>query len=221
MTNNAGIQRRLVDHYTITSGQVTKYLQDQLGFQVAAEYTRWTGVHPIFSYVRLRVVIRAQDIEASSAQANNWAERVLAENSAAIQFQDNVVAALKPFMYPDGAAGFNLDDQNVIQKLYQYGIYGEKLQELITLSKLRKVPEKGVYLLYLRADEIIKKMLKEPTSGKFMLEDENGKPIEGNFAIIGVTGTESNTISWDCTISSDKIATEIGMLDFEHLFSSN
>ena len=220
-TNKGQIERRLVDHYTITSGQVTKYLHDQLGFQIATDYTRWTGVHPIFSYVRLRCVIRAQDIEATSAQARNWAERVLSENAAGTQFQDNVIKVLEPFMYPTSAMGFNLDDSRVVEKLYQYGIYGDKLTELVNLSKLRKIPEKGVYILQLRADEIIKDMLKDATSGKFILKDEDGKPVEGNFAIIGVHGTETNTISWDCTISRDKISTEIGVLDFERLFAGN
>ena len=221
MTNKGSIKRRLVDHYTITSSQVTQYLQDQLGFQVAAEYTRWTGVSPMFSYVRMRVVIRAQDIEAGADKATNWTEKVLRDNAAGTQFQDNVIAALKPYMYPEGVAGFNLEDQNIIQKMYQYGIYGEKLEELVRASRLRKEPEHNVYLLYLRADEIIKDMLKDATSGKFMLEDEDGNPVDGNFTIIGIHGTESNTISWDCTISRDKIATEVGVLDFERLFTAN
>jgi hypothetical protein len=169
----------------------------------------------------MRVVIRAQDIEAGADKATNWTEKVLRDNAAGTQFQDNVYAALKPYMYPDGVAGFNLEDQNIIQKMYQYGIYGEKLEELIRASRLRKEPEHNVYLLYLRADEIIKDMLKDATSGKFMLEDEDGNPVDGNFTIIGIHGTESNTISWDCTISRDKIATEVGVLDFERLFTAN
>ena len=66
VVNKAGIQPITCDRYTITASQVVKYLQDQLGFNIGYDFTRWVGVSTNNSYVRMRVVFNPKDIIADS-----------------------------------------------------------------------------------------------------------------------------------------------------------
>ena len=77
VTNKANIKPIPTDRYLITSSEVVKYLQDQLGFGTICDFTRWTGVSPDKSYVRMRAVFAPEDVLAKS-HINDYADRMLA-----------------------------------------------------------------------------------------------------------------------------------------------
>lgn len=217
-TNKAGVKRQAVDRYIISSAMVLNYLQNQLGFQVAADFTRWTGVTANHSYVRMRVVIDPKDIVAAQPQSQLWAERVMQENAAGIQFQDNVMEILRPFMFKE-TFGQNIPAED-LEKMYTYGIVGDKLADLISKNKLAYSPNMKVFRLYLRPEAIIRDMLSDPKSGNIVMEDDEGNQFPANFNITGVFGVESDTIRWEVELSRGNMAnTEIGVIDFDKLFT--
>ena len=121
VTNKANIQPIPCDRYVITASQVVKYLQDQLGFAVGYDFTRWVGVSTNNSYVRMRVVFNPKDIVADT-NSTDYVDRVLSSNGAGLQFKDTVMAALKPYMFPDNTA-YAQKSQDEIDRLYLLGIF--------------------------------------------------------------------------------------------------
>lgn len=218
ITNKAGIKRQAVDRYIISSAMVQRYLQNQLGFQVASEFTRWTGVTANHSYVRMRVVINPKDIIAAQPQATGFAERVLQENAAGMMFQDNVMAILRRFMYKENMNP-NTFTQEELEKMYNYGIVGNNFVEILTKSKLIYEPALKLFHVYLRPEAIIRDMLTDPKSGCVMIEDEDGTVCNAKLDITGVFGTDSETIRWEVEVSkSNMVNTEIGIIDFDKIF---
>ena len=194
INNRAGIQPIPTDRYVITSSDVVKYLQDQLTFGVAADFTRWVGVSPDLSYVRMRVVLAPSDIVADTG-SKDYVDRVLAANAAGIMFKDTAINALKPFMYPDNVAEVrkNIEDVN---RLYQLGVFDDRLNEIIAFSKLNYCREANVFRIFLRPERIIADMLADPSTGK----------IDGDMSILAVQGTASETIRWEVAVTRNKNA---------------
>jgi hypothetical protein len=188
--NKAGINRIPKDLYTITSADVMNYLQNTiLGFNVAYDFTRWTGVTPEHSYVRMRCVLTPKDIVASST-SNDYVDRILNENAAGITYDKDVIDSLTPFMYPKSISNiYNHKDD--LERLAKYGVYGERLTELIRFSRINFSEQTGLFCICLRPERIIADMLADPSTNT----------IDGKMEIVGVHGTTSETIRWDVEVS--------------------
>ncbi len=188
--NKAGIQPIPTDRYIITGSEVIKHLNDQLGFGVGYDFTRWTGVSPDLSYVRMRVIFNPKDIIAETTTSKDYADRKLAEFSAGLTFKDTVIDTLKPFMYPANLADVrNRPDD--LQRLYTIGVFDDRLNEMIQHAKLNYCQEANVFRLFLRPERIIADMLKDPSTNE----------IDGNMSIVTVYGTSSETIRWDVAVT--------------------
>ena len=187
--NKAGIQPIPTDNYTITGSEVVKYLQDQLGFGVAFDFTRWTGAVPDLSYVRMRVVFNPKDIVVDST-AKDYVDRKLEEYAAGTKFDADTIEILKPFMYPENINELRNNPEDM-QRLYMLGILEDRFDEIVRNSKLNYCREANVFRLYLRPERIIEDMLRNPTTNK----------IDGTMSILGVRGTSSETIRWDVAIT--------------------
>lgn len=187
--NKANIKPIPTERYNISTGDIVKYLQDQLGFGVACDFTRWTGVTIDHSYVRMRVVFNPNDIIAKPS-SKDYVDRVLEQNAAGIMFKDNVIDTLKPYEYPEGTEQIrNIPDK--IKRLYELGVYNERFDEIIKFSNLSYSREANFFCIYLRPERIIADMLSNPATGK----------IDGEMSILGVLGTTSDTIRWIVAIT--------------------
>lgn len=206
--NEAGIQPIPTDRYLITGSQIIKYLQDQLTFGIGCDFTRWTGVSPDLSYVRMRVIFNPKDIIASTTTSKDYADRKLAEYSAGLTFKDTVIDTLKPFMYPENVADVRNNPEE-LQRLYTIGVYDDRLNEIISQSKLNYCQEANVFRLYLRPERIITKMLSDPATGK----------IDGDMSIITVLGTTSESIRWDVAVSKERSRFDGGQLSIDAIFN--
>lgn len=189
VVNKAGIQPIPTDHYTITGSEVVKYLQDQLGFGVAFDFTRWTGAVPDLSYVRMRVVFNPKDIVVDST-AKDYVDRKLEEYAAGTKFDSDTIEILKPFMYPTNINELRNNPEDM-QRLYMLGILEDRFDEIVRNAKLNYCREANVFRLYLRPERIIEDMLRNPTTNK----------IDGTMSILGVRGTSSETIRWDVAVT--------------------
>ena len=192
VTNKANIKPIPTDRYIITSSEVVKYLQDQLGFGTICDFTRWTGVSPDKSYVRMRAVFAPEDVLAKS-HINDYADRMLAATASGMEFKSTVMDTLKPFMYPD-TLGDIYNHPEDIQRLAEMGVFQERLIDLVSNAKLNYCNEVNVFRLYLRPERIIAEMLSDPSTNT----------IDGHMEIIGVYGTTSETIRWEVAITKNK-----------------
>lgn len=209
MSNKANIERLKIDRFMISSNQVTSYLQNQLGFPIGADYTRWTGVTGNHSYVRMRVGIANKDIVASQSAPTNYTERILHEYGSGSHFKDTAMNVLIPFMYPKN---FNMivTDSAKLNEMAKYGLYGDRLNEVMKFSQLAYVQDQQMWRVYLRADRIIRDMLSDTVTGE----------VPGKLAITGVFGTESDTIRWEVEVSNETMAnTELGTVSIDRLFA--
>lgn len=207
VTNKANIQPIPCDRYVITASQVVKYLQDQLGFNIGYDFTRWVGVATESSYVRMRVVFNPKDIIADTG-SGDYVDRILASNGAGMQFKDTVIAALKPFMFPDNTA-YAQKSQDEVDRMYLIGIFGDRWEEILRFSKLTYNPKANLFRLYLRPERIIYDMLADPAN------DE----VDGNMSIIAVSGTTSDTIRWEVAVERKNTAFTAGTdLSMDQIF---
>ena len=170
--------------YEIMTGDVVKYLQDQLGFGVCCDFTRWTGVTIDHSYVRMRVVFSPNDI-ISRSTSRDYVDRVLEQNAAGMMFKDNVIDTLKPYLYPTGMEQLR-NHPDVIEKLYKLGVYNERFAEIMRFSTMQYCRDRNVFCIYLRPERIITDMLSDPSTGE----------VDGKLEIVAVYGTTSDTIKW-------------------------
>ena len=187
--NKAGIQPIPIDTFMISSNEVIKYLEDTvLGFKVGYDFTRWTGVTANHSYVRMRVVISPKDILAPRHN-NDYADKILAENAAGLTYKKEIIDALEPFMYPKTIGNLR-NHPDELQRMYQYGLFGDRLDEVIQNSQLAYSADANYFRLYLRPERIIADMLKNPETDK----------IDGAMSIVAVHATSSETIRWEVEV---------------------
>ena len=205
IANKSGVQPVPCDRYVITSSQVIKYLQDQLGFSVGYDFTRWVGVSPDQSYVRMRVVFNPKDLIADS-NSTDYVDKVLEASGAGIQFKDTVINTLKPYMFPDNT-GFVHKSQDDIDRMYLIGIFGERYEEILRFAKMSYSQQANLFRLYLRPERIIFDMLKDASTDK----------IDGEASIVRVAGTTSDTIQW-LVIVSNKGKAYTSSLDIDTIF---
>lgn len=212
MTNaqmtKSGIEPLPILTYKIGTGDITTYLRNQLGFDVAVDYRRWTGITANHSYVRMRVVILPKDICVTS-KSKDFVDRTLSEYSAGMTFKDDVIDTLKPFMYPK-----NINDlrnyPEVMQHLYEYGVYGDRLNEIIEFSKLNYSKDANLFRVYLRPERIIAQMLEDPSTNE----------INGNMVITRVLGDTPETFQWEVQVTEDRGISTTG-ISIDKIFSMN
>ena len=189
-TNKAGINPVNSLRYIITGSDVVKYLQDQLGFTVMADFTRWTGITPDHSYVRMRVALASNDIVATNS-SSDYVDRFLADHQAGILFKDTVVNTLKPFTFPEKIVDvYNRPDD--LKALYERGIFNERLDEIVRHTKINYAPDAKAFRIYLRPERIITDMLSDPATNA----------VNGKLEIVAVYGTTSDTIRWEVAVSN-------------------
>lgn len=210
MPNKGNIEPQKMERYYVSSSKVTEYLQEQLGFPIAVDYTRWTGVSQNFNYVRMRVGIRYGDLVAEQNTSSDYATRQINANSQMLPLKENVVKTLKQYMYLDmDRISQELNNDDVKRKFYLYGLHGDRLLELIKFSKLTYIQSLKMWRVYLRPEEVIRDMLSDPATGK----------VDGRLDITGVFGTDSDTIRWEVEIRKDsKSVGDMGVVSLEKLF---
>lgn len=201
----AGIDPLPIETYKFGTADVTTYLQNQLGFPIGVDYRRWTGVTANHSYVRMRVVILPKDIIVPTSN-DTFVDRILNENSAGLKFKDTVIDTLKPFMYPANIAALR-DRPEVLQHLYEHGVYGERLDEIVRYSKLDYSKEAGCFRVYLRPERIIADMVSDPDTNK----------LDGNMAITRVHGETQETFQWEVQVTSN--AGLVGDISIDRIFN--
>ena len=207
--NKAGISPVPTDRYVISSTDVVNYLQTNvLGFSIGYDFTRWTGASPDHSYVRMRTVFAPKDIVATT-QSRDYIDKILAENSAGMQFKGDIIKSLEPFMYPKGIANIRNYPEEM-NRLYQCGLFGDRLDEVIMNSQLTYAKEQNLFGLYLRPERIIADMLADPATNK----------IIGEMSIVGVHGTTSETIRWDVEVSRNNgFGTNANNISIDSIFT--
>lgn len=209
MSNKANIERLQIDRYAISTSMVTSWVQKQLGFPIGADFTRWTGATGNHSYVRMRVGIANKDIVAAQSTPHGFVDRVLQSNAAGTNFKSNVTSVLKKFMYPEDF-GPIITNPEILAEMAKYGLYDDRLREVMKFSQLAYVQEQKMWRLFLRPEKIIEDMLSDEGTGN----------VIGNFKITGVFGTTSDTISWEVEINREMMAnTELGVVSIDRLFS--
>lgn len=191
--NKAGIQPIPTDTYSITGGDVIRYLRNELGFDPAGyDFTRWTGPDAKFGYVRMRVVFYASDLIAKKT-SKDYVDRILESNATGIAFKDTVINTLTPFMYPASVKDIFAHPED-LEKMARRGIYGERLEEIIQNQSLNLCADANLFRVYLRPERIIEDMLRDPATNE----------IDGNFTILGIHGTTTETIRWEVLINKGR-----------------
>lgn len=191
-TNKAGIKRVPTDTFVISSNDVVNYLENQLGFSIIADFTRWTGISANHSYVRMRVVMSPKDITVDDNKGSNYVKKFLKENASGMQFDKETMDILKPFMYPDNMTSV-YNQPEALNRMYQYGLFGERLEEVVKFSKLTYSKETNVFRVYLRPERIIADMLANPATNS----------IDGNMSIVNVMGTNTETLRWEVEVTKN------------------
>lgn len=177
--------------YYISAGDIMKYLEDTiLGFRVDADFTRWTGIDPAHSYVRMRVIIQAKDIIVTKPDdETDYATRMLHQNQVNYTLDENIVKSLTPFMYPENF-NYSQISPEAIRHLNELGVIGSKIDEIKKYSRLSlavdRATGKQYFRVYLRPERIIHDMLTNPETGK----------LDGEVYIRRVTGESPSEFKW-------------------------
>lgn len=177
--------------YYVTAGDIISYLEnDVLGFRVTADFTRWTGISAAHSYVRMRVIFQAKDLIVDDpVLSNDYATRILQQNSVGFKLNEDVTKSIKPYMYPENFTCNNMNPE-ALRHLNELGVVGSKIEELVKNSKLTLVMDpstgKQYFRVYLRPERIIHDMLSNPKTNK----------VDGEVYIRRVTGESSAEFKW-------------------------
>lgn len=214
MNTKAGIKPIPNIFCVITAGELVEYLENEiLGFRVETDFTRWTGYTPEYSYVRMRVVMQAEDVILANANnSDDYAMRELNKYDAAIPLDDSILKVIQPFMYPSDFDP-RLMNPDAIRHLNEIGVIGSKMDEIVKFSKLNLVTDphsgKRYYLVYLRPEKIINDMLSNP---------DTGKP-DGEVFLRRVYGERSSEFKWlvEVAVKNNKLIS--GEVDINKLFS--
>ncbi len=176
-----------IHHWDFGIANINSHLDNLLGFHVDATWEKWIGVNENYVYVSMGIVIDARNIQVQQPQ-NGFVDRILAENSAGLQIDDNVLKVLKPFMYTKEE--IYTSDQQALHRQMLYGITGERRMMLDKFSTLQYWPEKNLYLVYLRPERIIKDMVSNPETND----------VDGQMSIIHVSGKTPETLIWNVVV---------------------
>lgn len=210
--NKANIAPIPTDRFIISTSDVVTYLENQLGFKISCDFTRWTGVSAHHSYVRMRCVIAPKDIIVP-IQDNDYVDRVLFKNASSLKFKDSAIETLTPFMYSKTLDKVR-NQPEVLERLQTYGLYGDRLEEVIKYSKLSYTQSAGgVFTIFLRPERIITDMLANPKTNE----------VDGELAITDVYGTTTETIRWAVEVArNNNIASALreGNISIDEIFNN-
>lgn len=214
VTNKSGIQPIPVDYYTITGADVIKYLQeDILGFPIRCELKRWVGCVNNVGYVRLRLAISKKDLASAVETEKSPINQILAPGKD-IKMKKEVVDSLKPFMYPKRQILAGISPSNV-NDLINKGLSQSRLAEIIKYSEFVYNDELQIYMIYLKAEAIIKDMLSIPADGT-----PDGNKIDGNFGIVGTKGDTEKDLNWFVQIRTDN-SSGISNVSLDNVFGDS
>ena len=197
--------------YEVSVSDIQRYLEeDILGFKIACDWERWTGVTAFMGYLRMRVVINPKDIEVADS-SNDYVSHVLQKCAIGRTLNKNVVNALKPFMYPQNMNMLYMEqNRDKLRHLNELGVVGPKLDELIRYSQLSLTgnPDTGrqYYRVYLKPEAILFDGLKnadtDKTDGTLYIRRIYGTKQE-SFRLLVERVLTDNTVTDD--LSVDKI----------------
>ena len=201
--NNANLVPRQKAEFAVSSSDIIRYLEGKLRFKFAAyDFMIWNSAVQGLGYVRMRVVMRPEDV-VHIPNTTSFVDKFLAANAVGLEYRDDVMDVLPPFMYPN-TIGNLWNDPASLQRLEQQGIYGERLMELVNHHKPVYDKNTNTIGLYIRPEKIISDMLADPDTGR----------IDGNMVIGRVDGDRSaptNTVTWHVTISKENSTTTTGI----------
>lgn len=188
MANRANIERIQKDLYPITCADIRRHLEDQvLGFKLHdLDVRRWMSPNGRASYSVIRISMFGKDI-CPKKKNDNYVDRVLAENSIFHEYDEDVVEALKPFMFPKHLIEAK-QSVEVLAKLWERGIDNSNIDNIIRFSSINPVKELDLHICYLMPEKIMQHMLEDPTTGK----------IDGTFSIpySNVFGKDEKDFIW-------------------------
>lgn len=200
------------DGATISSEQLVDHLCNEvLGFQVTdAEFLTLHGVNGTGCSVILSVAISAEDIVKKSANTDYFTD-FLAKNSTGTDFDQEVIKALEPFMFPSKEGWQKLlSNPEKVNDLASVGLVGENLQFVANFSRFRRSDTYGQYVIVLNTETLIRDYLADPATGL----------VDGTLSIESVNGEKSPGITWDVIIKRDKTRTSINDVSMEAIFAT-
>lgn len=220
MANKANISAVPVERYVISATDVANYLQTQvLGFNIGTGYRVFFGIDRMPHYIEMVISIAEKDIVMDNPNPD-YVDRALMKNGASVPLKDNVLTALKQFMYPS-----NMDMiRNIPEarnRMQYLGVFGEALDKLINESKLTcaidKTTGKRIFAVALDASKIIADMLADPTT-----DEPAGKVVT-----LGVAGkmdnngnADASTIKWDVALVKTTNSSPVSGVAIDAIFAN-
>lgn len=174
LTNHKTTQ---IELHQFTESDVTEILQNTLGVTPLCSYKRWCNgvdLNPKNSYIEMRVAFDTKDIVASPS-GGSWADKMLEDCAANVNYNSDIIESLKPFMYPND---FYALSQDALQKLYKQGLFGDRLNELNKFRVMTFVKDFNKHIICLRPERLIMHYFTDPTTGK----------IQDDIKFLGVSG---------------------------------
>lgn len=159
-------------HFTISTSEVVKFLQNELGFAIDCDFrlcdnrAEWEKpTHPEKTYVLMRAIFRPEDITMNS-DSNDFIDRHLRASGAGMQFKSEVMKVLAPFMYNQNLATALRQFPDEVLRLQQQGLYGQALEDLMARPMPFYDTVNNMWGMYLEPVQIIKQMLSDPNTNK-------------------------------------------------------
>jgi hypothetical protein len=211
MATKANLKQIPVEHYVVSSSEVTEHLQNQLGFPIDADFKLLDNRGPFEKpmatekcYVVMRVVIRPDDIRVKG-KSEGYVDQVLKETAAGMMYKDDILEILKPFMFPENMAQVDRMPEK-LQQLAEQGIAGSRLDELKRRPRLFYDQVNQRFGLYLRPECIIKDIVARHYG------DENGvfKGVMG-FGYLSGDNQNAAAITWGVNIYENMSNTPSGV----------
>jgi len=189
-----------VKFYRFSASDVVRHLQDQLGFQIKADFRVWDNRAEWEKpgtvgkcYVIMRAIFRPEDVTIPQ-NAATYAERQIMAMGAGVQMQKDVMDTLKPFMFPQNMPNIQWQPDE-LARFATMGIHGNRLQELINRPGIFYDRENNHYGVYLRPERIL---------NDIFIDTATGQPA-GLVDIINVRDSEqAEAIQWDMLLWTNK-----------------
>ena len=196
--NKANIQPIPTDVYRISSGQVIEYLQNQLGFCLAAsEFIKMPVIDPnrYQPYVIFRAVFYSDDVLAKPS-SSDYVDRLLGNYATDDRMVGSVHEVLSKYMYPAPEKLAQMfSNPELMEKFNKVGISESVLNYLTQYSSIRIHKQSGFTTMCLEVYRILFEMVSDPSTGK----------IDGVGSIMNVHGTKNETIRWDVGVTKKKM----------------
>ena len=184
-----------VKHACISTSDVVKHLQDELGFTFDCDFMLWDNraewekpLNTNKCYVIMRATFRPEDI-AIKPEANDYVSKTLQAMSTGITFKKDVMDVLEKFMLPKNFAKELRDNPQKQRMFAEMGIFGARLEDLLRRPGLFYDKVNNRFGVYLLPEMIIRDMAADP---------ETGEPFQGLISYGYVSGDNTNAaaISW-------------------------